>query len=89
MKIRINNALKGISAFHSVNLLLEVLKIKAIPMFESIYKRIYNDKTAVNLCSFGESRKKHDFKPFLGVWGVNFCLIHINFIGIMCYSEFY
>ena len=35
-----------------------------------------------------ESRKKHDFKPFLGVLGVDFRLIHTNFIEIMCYSEF-
>ena len=53
-------------------MLLKVLQIKAIPMFEGIYKCIYDYKTAVNLCSFGESRKKHDFKPFFDVFGMNF-----------------
>ena len=58
-------------------------------MFDGIFKLIYDDKTAVNLCLFGGSRKKHDFKPFFSVFGVNFYLIHTNLIGIMCYSEFY
>lgn len=58
-------------------------------MFEGIFKRIYNDKTAVNLCSFGKSRKNIDFKPFFSVFGVDFCLIHTNLVVIMYYSEFY
>lgn len=89
MKIRINNALKGISVFHSVNLLFEVLQIKDIPMFEGISKRYIKIKNDVKLCSFGESRKKLDFTPFFGVFSVDFCLIYTNLIGIMCYSEFY
>lgn len=38
MKIRINNASKGISVFHSVNLLLKVLQIKDISAFEDIFE---------------------------------------------------
>lgn len=53
-----------------MNLLLKVRQIKDISMFDGILRQIYNDKTAVNRCSFGESRKKHDFKPFFGVWGI-------------------
>ncbi len=57
-----------------MNLLLKVLQIKAIPIFEGFFKRIYNNKTAVNQCSFGGSRGKHDFKPFFGALGMNFRL---------------
>ena len=41
-------------------------------MFEGIFKRIYNDKNGVKLCSFGEVPINNDFKPFFGVFVVNF-----------------
>lgn len=66
MKKKINNVLKGISVFHSANLLLRVLQIKDISAFEGIFKGLYNDKTAIIRCSFGGMPVNDDFKPFLG-----------------------